>query len=385
MNMQSDTVEHPLFIPAVLRDGHSKQIMNVSIHNNFAATSSKDNSVSVWNLDNQSTLFVGQFTEPVAGAFLCSPSSLVVGFKSGRIVCWDTVKFVPLYELAPPENVPFNKFFASSEYVVTMVEDKAYVYRGTEFMLLITGEGVKYTDITMHESFLGLAREDGMVEVWDLHDESRIGFIVAHAEGVKSFALTPFHLVTAGHDETIAVWDLVSFAEIHRFAGVGPITVLEAFPDRILVGSEHGVAKIWSLQDFELKATLLGHLTTLTAACISDKGIITGDETGEVRFWDPILFRELRMISPARPIQNIAANRDLIAIYDGISVEVYEFPAEKPSFVITPPTGNVDKLMFIEESLVLTDKKKLFSYDLAEFKPIKLLKKIKPKDIIPSD
>ncbi len=381
--MQEHNKEHPLFIPAVLREGHSDTITHISCYDYLALSCSTDNSVILWDLEKQKMLFIAQFTAPIAKAVLAKPTKFLVSIRNEYIQCWNTSTSGLEFQIALPENKLFSDFSAIEDFTCIISGDIAYVYENEVLSFEIRSEGVNYTTVHLRRGYVALGREDGMFEVWDLEQKARIGFVVAHAGKVTSVVLTEYHLVSAGQDDLVIVWDLVSFAEIHRFSGIGKPSILAGSSTHVLVGSEHGVAKIWTLQNFELKATLLGHTNALSASGITDKGILTGDETGGLRFWDAEIYRELRVVPPIRQPRQIVANRNILALYDGAVVEIYEYPASEPTFHITPPRGEVERLSINEDVLFLVDRRRVYTYDLVEFKPIKLLKRVRAKDISP--
>ncbi len=381
--MLSNKPHHPLFVPALIREGHLDEIISISYSKGYALVASKDKSISLWDLSRRISLFTAQFTIPIRKACLMNGRYVIIGLETGEVQKWDSVKGKFVHKYSYPGSMYFTDISASDNYVGIIVGDKAYIYRDNEFYMQSDGAGIEYTTIFMFGNYAALGRKDGIVEVWDLVDKHRNGFLLAHEGEILHAILTPYHLITVGKDELVIVWDLISFGEIHRFTGLGPITTISATEKDLLIGSTHGVVKVWGLRNFDLRGTLLGHVESIAAGIISEQGVLTADIKGELRFWEPVMLREEKVIPVNRPPIHIVANREVLVVYDGVLINVYEFPSKQPTHSFSPPTAEIKQISIMEDVLVIVGKKLVYTYDLKEFNPVKLVKKIKPKDVIP--
>jgi WD40 repeat protein len=119
------------------------------------------------------------------------------------------------------------------------------------------------------------------------------GRLLGHRQAVSALAVSPNGLtaLSASHDHTVVVWDLVGRTEIRRLSGhKSAITSIALAPDgvHVVTGSRDKTVKVWDAAAGELVATLAGHTGWVFSVAVSLDGrhAASGSFDRTIRLWD---------------------------------------------------------------------------------------------------
>lgn len=115
----------------------------------------------------------------------------------------------------------------------------------------------------------------------------------SNAGWIQCVAITPDGrlAVSACHDTSLVVWDLLRGVELHKLQGhTHPVRAVAITPDgqRVLSASWDHTLKIWALASGELLRTLEGHTGVVNAVAIAPDGLhaVSASEDATLRVWD---------------------------------------------------------------------------------------------------
>ncbi|MFO0891592.1 MAG: serine/threonine-protein kinase [Isosphaeraceae bacterium] len=125
-----------------------------------------------------------------------------------------------------------------------------------------------------------------------------VGSPIIAARSTRWPLIPTAHLVSAGTDRTIRVWDINSGAVVHRLDGHDDtVYALAISPDgRLLAsGSTDRTVRIWRLADGRLLHVLEGHVNWVQSLAFHPDGSRLASAGGDrtIRIWDPIEGRDV--------------------------------------------------------------------------------------------
>ena len=146
-------------------------------------------------------------------------------------------------------------------------------------------------------AFLLTGNDDGSIRLWNPDSGSTIT-LTGHTNTVCCLDVVVRGradlLLSAGFDGHVGVWDIskrryaMPRLEAMVRAHVQEILCLKANPLRatFITGGNDKRVRVWSLQSYELLATLEGHTEAVTCLALDANFLLSGSEDGSVRVWD---------------------------------------------------------------------------------------------------
>jgi WD40 repeat protein len=132
------------------------------------------------------------------------------------------------------------------------------------------------------------ASVDGAVNVWDVGTGGLRARWPAHTGPVNALAIDRYqgHLLTAGHDRTVAVWRLADGRPVRRLTGLGGGALdAVAVGHRVAAACFDGTIALWDGAGGP--HTLDGHTDAVTTLCpLGDDLLVSGARDRTVRIWD---------------------------------------------------------------------------------------------------
>jgi len=195
---------------------------------------------------------------------------------------------------------------ALAEQAERAAKEKAEELRRTLYVNSIQLADAKYREgnIRRMRGLLDSCPNDLRGWEWDrlnyVADQSKTT-LHGHSGRVSSLAISPDgkHIVSAGFDNTIRVWDTVKGAElltISRDSG-NAVTCLALSPDgrRVVAGDHAGQIDVWDVSSGKKVMALKGHDYVVSSVAFSPDGtrIVSGSWDGTTKIWDAVTWTRL--------------------------------------------------------------------------------------------
>src|SRR5262249_41536278 len=184
---------------------------------------------------------------------------------------------------------------------------------------------------TPSRRYVGTARANGAVQVWDAQPGRFVGTLGTHERQmrVRGVAFSPDgrHLASASGDGKVYLWDATRLDKDWLEKKRPPRLILDAqnrgigltvafSPDgrRLVTGGEGNTVKIWDVQTGRELKILRGHTGEIYAVAISPDGrwVASGGEDSTVRVWDT--HNEYRLVRTFRGHTGLVSS---LAFIDG--------------------------------------------------------------------
>lgn len=144
---------------------------------------------------------------------------------------------------------------------------------------------------------------EGGVTLWDCSTGAPVRTSVGHTAQVLSAVFAPNDktFATGSADHTVRLWDTASGAELRALFHLDHIHGLAFSPDGqwLVTGCNDHLVRVYDAVTGDLKETLQGHTTKVTAVRFSPDGKWLATGSNELKLWDGGTFKELRTL-PAR-------------------------------------------------------------------------------------
>ncbi|MGL4594845.1 MAG: protein kinase domain-containing protein, partial [Thermoguttaceae bacterium] len=241
--------------------GHHDTISSVRISRNgkLAASAGRDNTVCVWNLDQQrrQSILEGH-SDWIRSIAITSDAKFII---SGS---WDTT--VRIWNISTAQCV---RTFGEKIKSLTKIA------------------------ISPLGGIVAIANGSGSVFVWDVLANKTTARFLAHSGSVNSirFHSDGQHLVTGGDDQTICIWQIGKESPIQTIrCHKSPVTaaVLTTDKKRLLSGNREGRIMSWNLPANKLESDVQGHFGEVTSlnTIADDNFYITSSKDAKIRICD---------------------------------------------------------------------------------------------------
>ncbi len=267
--------------------GHGDAVVSVTFSNSGSRllTASYDKTARLWDVESgaEQVVYRGHTWWVWAAAFSRDDKQVVTAGQDSTAIVWETLTGKRLY--------PAFRGHQGPVYCATFSPDGSHVVTGGYDRQILVWNP---RDIES-ENFQNLVREGGNVI-----PKPKFQVLEGHVDAVRSVAFPPEAdatlLVSAGHDNTVRLWDYSHRLPLKAFRGHGGSVQSAVFLDQgrsVLSASHDGVARQWNIDNYEELRTLQGRVLTghqdavLAAAYSRDqKQIVTASRDRTARTWD---------------------------------------------------------------------------------------------------
>ena len=192
-------------------EGHSDFIMNIDIKNNFIATSSKDNTVRIWN-----------FTYDIQGNFNCNCIAILKGHsevvnssalilkKNYQIVSASRDKSIKLWD--------FSELITDDDTFNNITEP--FIIDDAKFSEIPHNEEINMVKVSPNEKLIATCSYDKTIKILSKKLEE-LGTLKGHRRAVMDICFSKYAklIASTSSDKTIKVWNLSDYTCIKSFEG----------------------------------------------------------------------------------------------------------------------------------------------------------------------
>ena len=128
-----------------------------------------------------------------------------------------------------------------------------------------------------------------IVHVWDLTTNELIGEIIGHSSSINSVKWSPdgSKVATASDDDTVKIWDSVTYQELNSFPTVLNAVAVAWSPDSTQVAANTGNSiTIWNIDTGFMISILEGHNASILWLDWNTNGLASTDFDGTTYVWD---------------------------------------------------------------------------------------------------
>ncbi|XP_035229762.1 transducin beta-like protein 3 isoform X2 [Stegodyphus dumicola] len=262
-----------------LLKGHLDIVLALDVfrqHKHILVSGSKDNSVKVWFIENESSCFSSLYTgyghtNSVTAVACCRGKSRF--FASGS---QDTT--LKLWEVPESQPVVTAKLLLTP-FCTAKAHDKH----------------INSIDISENDKLVATGSQDHTAKIWNATDLSLLGTLRGHKKGVWCVNFSPVDLaiVTSSGDETIRIWSVVDFTCLKTFQGHEASVLQALFLTRgtqLISSSSDGNIKLWDITDNMCIKSLAEHSTRVwtLATSSSEQYLVSGGADSNIVIWQDV-------------------------------------------------------------------------------------------------
>lgn len=332
-------------------DAHKGGVVGVQVHSNGtqAVTAGADNTVKLWDLaKNQVVKTFGPLQEPIH-AVTYNRDFTQVGVAAGKVVrVWNLADGKEVLVLTHPADVGSLSFSVDKTRVATGSEDKVMrlwdVATGKEVQFFPQPEAVKA--VLYHPTNTAVLSGGKALSI----DNPAAQRVIPVSPGpVHALALTPTgtHVLTAGTDKVVSMWNIASGAKERTFAGATDTLLAVAVSKNntlVAAGGNDKMVRVFNLADGkEIKSVAVpaavrdlafsSNNLALVAAC-ADKSVLGFNTPAPTAPLSADFLKPLQGFAHAEASTAVAFAPDNVTIYSASldkTVKAWKLAADLPT------------------------------------------------------
>ncbi|XP_037544273.1 transducin beta-like protein 3 [Nematolebias whitei] len=267
--------------------GHTDTVLtlDVFIKKSMFASSAKDRSVRVWQMDSDSgqvrCVAQGSSHTNAVGSISCSrmkASFIVTGSQDCTLKVWDL-----------PEELPASG--TEIHQLRPRTTEKAH------------DKDVNSVSVSPNDKLLASGSQDCTAKLWSLSGDGNLGLVGVfrgHRRGIWTVCFSPVDqvLATSSADGTTKLWSLQDFSCLKTFEGHDASVLKVIFVSRgtqLLTSGSDGLVKLWTIKTNECVKTLDAHQDKVWGlhASHKDDKMVTGSADSNITVWEDVTEVEL--------------------------------------------------------------------------------------------
>lgn len=261
--------------------GHTGVVLGVSVSydSNYIASCSKDNTIMVWKIQEDSSSKCVAVGKGHTHAVDCvawpktTTDFVISGSKDTTLKYWQL-----------PTMFPENETVS----LTTLWTQKAHE------------KDINSVDVSPNDKLVASASQDKLVKIWNAKAGTMFGSLRGHKRGVwcVAFSTVDRCLATSSADSTIKIWALSDFTCVKSFEEHNNSVLRVEFITRgmqLVSSGSDGLIKIWTINENECVKTLDNHEDKVWALSTRSDGdvLVSGGGDSLINFWKDVTEVEL--------------------------------------------------------------------------------------------
>ena len=279
-----------------LYEGHTDFIMSILVKNDFVITSSKDNTIRIWKINN----FIKNENNYLSLKCICllkghsetvncsdiylKKNYLISGCKDGSIKLWNIQKLKELKE-DNDENEKMDLISINESLSSKVVHD----------------DEINAIKFSPNGKIFASGSYDKTIKIFEIsknNDFNLIHTLSGHKKGVTDISFSPYAkiLASCGTDKVIKIWNLVDYSCLNTYEGhLSSVLKIDWIyrGTHLISGGGDGLIKLWNVKTSENILTLDAHDGKIWALDINKNNnidssplcFISGGTDGKIIFW----------------------------------------------------------------------------------------------------
>ena len=240
-------------------EGHTDFIMSITVKNNLIITSSKDNTIRIWKINNindiKSICILKGHSEAVNASdiYIKKNNYLISGCKDGSIKLWDINQ---LKDIVNNDNINNDE---NLEIIEIKESLSSKVVHDNEI------NAIKFSP---NGKIFASGSYDKSIKLFEIssnnNDFNLIHTLTGHKKGVTDISFSPYAkiLASCGTDKLIKMWNLSDYTCLNTYEGhLSSVLKIDWIyrGTHLISGGGDGLIKLWNIKTSENILTLDAH------------------------------------------------------------------------------------------------------------------------------
>ena len=241
-------------------EGHTDFIMSITVKNNLVITSSKDNTIRIWKINNINDIKCICVLKGHSEAVNCSDiyikknNHLISGCKDGSIKLWDIKQIKDILNNNDNNNVDENL-----EIIEIKESLSSKVAHDNEI------NAIKFSP---NGKMFASSSYDKTIKLFEIsnnnNDFNLVHTLIGHKKGVTDISFSPYAkiLASCGTDKLIKMWNLTDYTCLNTYEGhLSSVLKIDWIyrGTHLISGGGDGLIKLWNIKTSENILTLDAH------------------------------------------------------------------------------------------------------------------------------
>ena len=275
-------------------EGHTDFIMSITVKNNLVITSSKDNTIRIWKINNINDIKCICVLKGHSEAVNCSDiyikknNHLISGCKDGSIKLWDIKQIKDIINNNDNKNVDENL-----EIIEIKESLSSKVAHDNEI------NAIKFSP---NGKMFASSSYDKTIKLFEIsnnnNDFNLVHTLIGHKKGVTDISFSPYAkiLASCGTDKLIKMWNLTDYTCLNTYEGhLSSVLKIDWIyrGTHLISGGGDGLIKLWNIKTSENILTLDAHDGKIWTLDINKNNninseslcFISGATDGKITLW----------------------------------------------------------------------------------------------------
>lgn len=290
--------------------GHEQSILCMTITKDFSKmiSGSEDKTIFVWDIGSETSRRFKAHVSPISGILITSNNNLLISAS------WDkTIKLWNFNDFSNQGTLKGHKDAIRT--IALSPSDKILASGGRDKLIKIWDLETKHIKCTFNEhsgtisslkfslygEYLISSSLDKTIKVWSIQKLKIKKSINAHNDEIsclETITQEDGKFISASFDSSIKIWKFENETEFRPMdIEKEGFTALGVFPDNIraITCQRNNLVKIWDYNKDKVLATIWEQNIPTTVGITQDgKYLITGDNEGDIIFWDTVNYFKLK-------------------------------------------------------------------------------------------